>query len=131
MKFNSRYFSLFTLALLLPLIPSATPKVNACAIVDATTQVAIRGSREASEQTNDLTIGHDNNCFNNNLLGTNTQLGITSGKVRQSNRSSYFVDGGNSNTNGIKTPVVTVTPQTQIDIYSPAHDPTFLQHLRQ
>ncbi len=130
MKLNSRYLGLFTLALLLPLIPSTTPNVNACAIVDATTQVAIRGSREASEQTNEVTAEHDDNCFNNNLVGTNTQLGITSGKVRQSNRSSYFAGGGNSNTHGIKTPVVKVTPQTQVDIYSPAHDPTFLQHLR-
>ena len=131
MKFNLRYFSLLaSLAVLLPLIPSSTPKAEACAVVDATTQVAISGSREDSEQNNNVTTGHDGKCFNNNAVGTTTQVGITSGKVRQNSQSSYFVGGGDSNTSGIKTPVVEVTPQTQVDVYSPAHDPTFLEHLR-
>ena len=115
---------------LLPLLPNATSRVNACVIVDTTTQVAIRGSRTPAEQENQITTGSDDNCFNNTVVGNTTQLGISTGQVKQSNQGDYFVGGGDINNTGITTPTITVTPQTQVDVYSPAHDPNFLKDLR-
>lgn len=115
---------------LLPLLSYKTIPANACTIVDTTTQVAIRGSRTPAQQQNQITTGSDNNCFNNHVVGNTTQVGIGAGQIQQSNRGDYFVGGGNINQTGLTTPNITVTPQTQVDVYSPAHDPEFLNHLR-
>ena len=121
--------ALLSLTTLLPLLPSATLSVNACTIVDATTQVAIRGSRTPAQQENNITTESDDNCFNNTVVGNTTQLGISAGQVRQSNQGEYVVGGGDINNTGLTTPTIIVTPETQVDVYSPAHDPEFLNHL--
>lgn len=115
---------------LLPLIPGITPSANACTIVDTTAQVAIRGDRNTpAQQENDVTATADDNCFNNTVVGNTTQVGIGAGQIKQSNQGQYFVGGGEEETD-VTTPTVIVTPDTQVDVYSPAHDPQFLQHLR-
>ena len=56
--------ALLSLATLLPFVPSLTPQVNACAIVDTTTQVAIRGDRDTpAQQESSVTAAADDNCF--------------------------------------------------------------------
>jgi hypothetical protein len=92
-----------------------------CTIVDATTQVAIHGSRTPAQQDNNVTTSSDDNCFNNNIVGETTQVGVSPGQVVQSNTGEYFVGGGDANNTGLTTPNVTVTPQTQVDVYSPDH----------
>lgn len=129
MKFPWLSVSLFSLSALLPLVPSVTPSANACAMVDATTQVAIHGSRNPAQQKNDVTMGHDNNCFNNNIVNTTTQLGISPGEVQQTHEGNYFVGGGNVNKTGFTTPVIQVPVSTQVDVYSPAHDSQFLNNV--
>ena len=122
--------TLLSLTTLLPLFSTVTP-VNACTIVDATTQVAIRGDRNTpAQQENEVTAEADDNCFNNHVVGSTTQVGVGAGRIIQSNQGDYFVGGGNVNTTGLTTPTVIVTPDTQVDVYSPAHDPNFLKHLR-
>ncbi len=128
MRFSLLSLSLFSLSALLSLVPSFTPSANACAIVDATTQVAIRGSHNPSQQENAITMGHDDNCFNNNIVNTTTQLGISPGEIQQTHEGNYFVGGGDINNTGFTTPVIKVPVSTQVDVYSPAHDPTFLNN---
>jgi hypothetical protein len=128
MKFPLLSLSLFSLSAFLPLVPSLTPSANACAIVDATTQVAIHGSRNPAQQKNDVIMSHDDNCFNNNIISTTTQLGISPGEVQQTHEGNYFVGGGNLNDTGFTTPVIQVPVGTQVDVYSPAHDPEFLNN---
>lgn len=129
MKFTAP-LTLLSLTTLLPLFSSVTP-VNACTIVDTTTQVAIRGDRNlTAQQENEINAAADDNCFNNHIVGGTTQVGISPGQVIQSNQGDYFVGGGNLNNTGLTTPTVIVTPDTQVDVYSPAHDPNFLKHLR-
>lgn len=130
MKFSPLSLSLFSLsAAIVPFLPSATPSVSACAIVDATTQVAIHGSRTPAQQQNNIATGHDGNCLGNTVVGTTTQIGIGSGQIQQTHDGNYFVGGGNINDTGITSPVIEVPVQTQVDIYSPAHDPQFLNNL--
>lgn len=123
--------ALLSLTTLLPLLPSITPAANACTVVDATTQVAIRGDRNTpAQQGSNVTAEVDDNCFNNTAVGTNTQVGIGAGRVIQTSEGKYFLGGGEANDTSLTTPTVTVTPETQVDVYSPAHDPQFLNHLR-
>ncbi|MGL5795553.1 MAG: hypothetical protein ACRC06_14365 [Waterburya sp.] len=129
MKFSAP-LALLSVTTLLPLFPSLTPSVNACTVVAPTTQVAIHGSRTPAQQENSVTTGSDENCFNNNIVGETTQVGVSPGQVVQSNTGEYFVGGGDVNNTGLTTPNVTTTPTTQVDVYSPAHDPQFLNHLR-
>ena len=128
MKFKICSLGLFSLASLLTLMPTLTPGVNACAIVDATTQVGIYGS-EPGVQENNVNTGHDDNCLGNAAVGTNTQVGISPGQVNQSNEADYFVGGGGYNDTGVNSPVIEVTPDTQIQLHSPAHDRDFLNGL--
>jgi hypothetical protein len=127
MKFRFVSLSLFSLSALLPLTPSFTPEAKACLIYDVTTQVAIHGSQTPAQQDNNVATGSDDNCFNNVAGGTTTQVGIGAGEVQQSHDAQYFVGGGDQNNSGLTTPTITVTPTTQVDVYSPAHDPNFLK----
>ena len=123
--------ALLSVTTLLPLLPSITPAANACTVVDATTQVAIRGDRDTpAQQGSSVTAAVDDNCFNNTAVGTKTQVGIGAGQVIQNSDGQYFLGGGEANDTGLTTPTVIVTPTTQVDVYSPAHDPQFLKHLR-
>ena len=126
MKFRIYSLSLLSLTALLPLFPGMTPSANACAIVDATTQVAIHGSATPATQENNVNTGYDDNCLGNTAVGTTTQVGIGPGEVSQSHQGAYFVGGGDINNTGLTSPVIEVTPQTQIDIQSPAYDQQFL-----
>lgn len=128
MRFPLLSLSLFSLSAVLPLVPSATPSANACAIVDATTQVAIHGSRNPAQQENSVAMGHDDNCFNNNIVNTTTQLGVSPGEIQQTHEGNYFVGGGDINNTGFTTPIIQVPVSTQVDVYSPAHDPQFLNN---
>ena len=129
MKFNLFPLGLFSLATFLPLTPSFTPSANACAIVDATTQVAIHGSQTPAQQENNVNAGYDDNCFGNTVVGTTTQVGIGPGEIQQRHQGDYFVGGGNINNTGLTTPVIVVPVETQVDVYSPAHDRDFLNNL--
>lgn len=114
--------SLFSLAALFPMLPSATPSVNACAIVDATTQVALHSSPLPADQQNTVNTAHDGNCLGNAVVGTTTQFGIGSAPQQQINQSDYFVGGGDINNTGLTSPVIEVTPETQIDLQNSAYD---------
>jgi hypothetical protein len=127
MKFRFVSLSLLSFSALLPFTPSFTPAAKACLVYDVNTQVAIHGSQTPAQQENNVTTGSDDNCFNNVAGGTNTQVGIGAGEVQQNRDAEYFVGGGNQNNTGLTTPTITVTPSTQVDVYSPAHDPNFIK----
>lgn len=121
--------SLFPLAALLSILPSVTPSANACAIVDATTQVALHSSAIPANQQNTVNTGNDGNCLGNAAVGTTTQVGVGSAPQQQTNQSDYFVGGGDINNTGLTSPVIEVTPETQIDMQIPAYDQQFVDGL--
>jgi hypothetical protein len=122
MKFKICSLGLLSLASLLPLIPVLTPGVNACAVVDATTQVDIYGTQPGTQENN-VNGGHDGNCLGNAAVGTTTQVGIGQEGTDQTSESDYYVGGGEYNDTGLTSPYVEVTPETQIQLQSPAHNP--------
>lgn len=130
MKLSTHLLGLFSLTALLPLMPSLTPSVNACAVVAPSVQVAIRGSEKEAQQESQVNATHDNNCFNNNIVSPNVQIGESTGEVRQSYTGDFHVGGGEFNDTGLTTPVTVVDPHIGVDVYSPAHDPEFLNNLK-
>lgn len=126
MKFSIYSLGLFSVTALLPFIPGTTPSANACAIVDATTQVAIHGSDTPALQQNNVNSGFGENCLGNSAVGSTTQVGVGTNPPQQTSQSDYYVGGGDLNNTGLTSPNIEVTPQTQLDIKSPAYDPQFL-----
>jgi hypothetical protein len=121
--------SLFPLATLLSVLPTVTSAANSCAIVDATTQVALHSSATPANQQNTVNTGSDGNCLGNAAVGTTTQVGVGSAPQQQVNQSDYFVGGGDINNTGLTSPVIEVTPQTQIDMQIPTYDQQFVDGL--
>lgn len=119
MKKNKLYcLSLFSLAALFPLVPGATPSASACAIVDATTQVVLNTAPIPADQQNTVNTASDDNCLGNAAVGSTTQVGVGSAP-QQINQSDYFVGGGDINNTGVTSPLIEVTPETQIDVPIP------------
>ena len=120
-------FSLFSVSALLTLAPTSTPAAFAgCVMTDVAPQIAIHGSKNPAKQTNNVTMQSEGVCLGNTTTSTSTQLYIGPGDVEQTRNSSHFVGGGKDNGTGLSGPVISVPVEVPVDVYSPAHDPTFL-----
>jgi hypothetical protein len=119
--------SLLSLSALIPLL--TTPKVNACAMTDVVTQVAIHGSQQPATQSGNFNMGSDGNCLGSSVTGTTTQLYVGSDPVEQTYQGNQFVGGGEFNQTGVSSPVIQTPVYVPVDVYSPAHDPSFLNFL--
>lgn len=106
---------------LLPFSPGLTSSANACAVVDATTQVALHHSPTPADQQNTVNAASDDNCLGNAAVGTTTQVGIGDESQQQINQGDYFVGGGDINQYGVTSPYIEVTPETQIDMQIPGY----------
>lgn len=116
-----------TFASFLVIIPLTSQKVKAsCAMTDVSFQVAIRGSHTPAQQTNNVGMGVDGNCWGNATTNTSTQVYTGAGTVDQVRNSSHLVGGSPAQPYGITGPVVGTQINVPIDIYSPAHDPQFM-----
>jgi hypothetical protein len=95
-------------------------------MVDANTQVAIHGSQKPASQSNNVEMRNAQDCFGNVTVDTGTQFSSTPGEVQQSRNSTHEVGGSIENSHGLSGPVIKVPVSTQVDAYSPAHDPNFI-----
>lgn len=127
MKLNILSLGLFSLSTLLPLTPAITSQANAaCVMVDTNTQVAIHGSQKPASQSNNVEMQSAEDCFGNVTVSNGTQSSITPGEVQQSRNSTHYVGGGTENSHGLSGPTIRVPVSTQVDAYSPAHDPNVI-----
>ncbi|NBD31990.1 MAG: hypothetical protein GVY17_03195 [Cyanobacteria bacterium] len=127
MKISTLSLGLLSLPTLLSLTPVLTSQANAaCVMVDVNTQVAIRGSHNPASQGNDVDMANGENCFGNVTVDTGTQVSSTPGEVEQSRSSSHYVGGSADGSYGLNGPVIGVPVNTQVDTYSPAHDPNVI-----
>lgn len=127
MKLNILSLGLFSLSTLLPLTPAITSQADAaCVMVDANTQVAIHGSQNPASQSNQVEMRNAEDCFGNVTVDTGTQVSSTPGEVQQSRSSSHIVGGSTENSHGLSGPIIRVPVSTQVDAYSPAHDPSII-----
>jgi hypothetical protein len=124
-------FGLLSAAILLPLAPSFTSSASAqCVMLDVSNQLVIRGSQTPSTQTNHVDMNAPENCVGGSVTTTNAQTAVTPGTATQTRNSESTITNGAQNVPnlpGIGGPAIKIPVQTQIDIYSPALDPTFMK----
>ncbi|MER3434801.1 MAG: hypothetical protein C4288_15605 [Leptolyngbya sp. ERB_1_1] len=121
---------LLSAATLLPFAPSFTSAASAqCVMLDVSNQVAIRGSHTPSTQQNNVGMTATGECVGGAAVTTNAQTAVTPGTATQLRNSQLTVtDGlqGAPNVPGVGGPTIQIPVNTQVDVYSPALDPTFV-----
>lgn len=127
-------FKLLSLGLcsaLLPFLPSLTPTASAqCVMLDVSNQLAIHGSRQPSTQKNNVNMASTGDCLGGAAVTTNAQTAVTPGDATQiRNSSSTITNGiqGVPNVPGLGGPTIQIPVSTQVDVYSPAMDPSFMK----
>jgi hypothetical protein len=114
--------------LLTPIFVNNQSAYASCAMTDVSFQVAIRGSSIPAEQTNNVGMSTMGDCWGNATTNTSTQVYTGSGTVQQGRNSSHFVGGSQPLPYGITSPVIGTQISVPVDIYSPAHDPRFINN---
>ncbi|NJM67994.1 MAG: hypothetical protein HC851_21185 [Acaryochloris sp. RU_4_1] len=117
-------------ALLFGTLSWVSPASAQCVMTDVSTQVAIRGSRQPSQQENHVNMDSQGPCSGNAITQTSTQVYEGSGNARQIRNSRQTVKGQPDNGTGIDGPTIKVPVGVQVDVYSPAHDPDFMNRVR-
>ena len=130
---GSPFWILFTPSLLVPVTSISLPAEAACVMTDVSLQVAIHGSQTTANQSNQVFMGTGNQpCWGNTTTNTSVQLYVGSGNTSQQRTSSHFVNGNGASPlapYGIESPTIGTQISVPVDIYSPAHDPNFLESL--
>jgi hypothetical protein len=120
--------SLYAAAAVAPLLLMPPPARAACAMTDVSLQLSIHGSQSPTPQSNLVSMGSNDDCWGNTTTNTSTQLYVGSGAASQQRTSQQFVGGTQPSPLsqfGITNPVVRTQISVPIDVYSPAHDPSF------
>jgi hypothetical protein len=101
-----------------------------CVMTDVAVQTAIRGSRRPATQTNNVQMRADRSCSGNTSTSTSSQLYVGSDDRVIQRRTSVHDLSGSGNNRGIKGSNIAVPVHVKVDVYSPAHDPTFMNKVR-
>ncbi|WP_019500217.1 hypothetical protein [Pseudanabaena sp. PCC 6802] len=100
-----------------------------CVMTDVAVQTAIRGSRRPATQTNNVQMRADKSCFGNTSTSTSSQTYVGSDDRVIQQRSSVHDLSGSGNRRGIKGSNIAVPVYVNVDVYSPAHDPRFMNNI--
>jgi hypothetical protein len=132
MKLKLVQLSLLSLfSVMLAEIPGLISAASAqCVMTDVSVQTAIRGSRRPATQTNNVQMNADRSCSGNTSTHTNSQVYVGSDERVIQQRSSVHDLRGNGNSRGVKGSNIAVPVQVKVDVYSPAHDPNFMNRVR-
>jgi hypothetical protein len=118
------YYSLglLTLATLSTVVSGhITPASAQCVMNDTNIQVAINGSKQATDRSNQVRQNSTGSCVGNAVNSTNVQS-TTGGTDRasQQRQSTQQVNGGTSSPTGVNVPPVKLHQNVQIDVYNSA-----------
>lgn len=113
---------------LLPISPVFTHSATAqCVMTDVSVQVAVRGSRRPSRQSNNVDMQSQGRCSGNAITQVGTQVYTGSGRANQQRTSRQRINGGRGNGTGINGPTIKVPIGVQVDVYNPAYDRSFMK----
>ena len=127
MKITSNFFLLLATLLMSILLNGQTAHAG-CAMTDVSLQLAIRGASIPVQQNNNVEMQTMGNCWGNATTNTSSQVYTGSGTVKQGRNSSHLVGGSQPLPYGINSPVIRTQIGVPVDIYSPAHDSTFINN---
>ncbi len=132
MKLGILSLGLLSVSTLLPLTPSFTDSASACVQVAVGAQTRVSGEKNPKAGQNiNTTQANDGNCFNNNVISVDKQTSVGSQAAQQDIQTNQRVGGGNLNNTGMTTPDIRINVPVQTDVYSPAHDPKFMNEMMQ
>ena len=100
-----------------------------CTMTDVSLQVAVHGSQTPTQQNNQVWMGAQGPCWGNTTTNTATQVYVGSGSAQQERQSTHFIQGSPANPGGLSGPVIGTQIHVPVDVYSPAHDPSFMSPL--
>jgi len=111
--------------------PFLTPAASAqCVMLDVSNQIAIHGSRTPSTQENNVNMTSTGDCIGGAAVTTNAQTAVTHGDATQIRNSNSTITNGAQgvpNVPGLGGPTIRIPVNTQVDVYSPAMDPSFMK----
>jgi hypothetical protein len=125
-------FSLIFLAIsaFLPFMTSFnSPAAAQCVMIDVSNQLAMHGSHNPSDQTNNVNMNSQGPCVGGAIGTYNAQTAVSPGDVTQTRNSNSSISNGMTgvpNVPGIGGPTLMIPVETQIDLYNPALDPSFM-----
>jgi hypothetical protein len=124
--------SILALSALFPLAPAFSNKADAmCIMADVNVQLAIHGSQKPANQVNSSSMNANEDCTSGVSVTHNTQVGIAPGEVNQYRKNDSTINSPASeqfNLPGMSGPAIKIPVDVKVDVYSPAHDPTFLNN---
>ena len=122
MKFALFSLGLFSFSSFLTLASSFNQFVSAqCVIADVAVQVAVDGSEEPAQQSNEVEIMSDGPCTGNTSVNTSRQVHVGGmGEVRQERSSRHQIRGDGNSRTGVNGPTVAVPVEVQVDVDNPA-----------
>jgi hypothetical protein len=100
-----------------------------CVMTDVAVQTAIRGSRRPATQTNNVQMRADKSCSGNTSTSTSSQVYVGSDDRVIQQRTSVHDLSGNGNRRSGKGSNIAVPVHVKVDVYSPAHDPRFMNNV--
>lgn len=108
---------LLSVSTLLTLATTTTkPAFAVCTTTDVNVQVGI--SKDPAEQSNDVDVDRDEDCFGNNSTNSSTQVG-KGDRVRQSRRSEHRQGGGANDKLrelGVETPNIDTGVDVRVNV---------------
>ncbi len=116
MKFQFLSLTLFLVSTLFAVVPTTKPALAACTTTDVNVQVGV--SKEPAEQSNDVSVNREEDCFGNNSTHTSTQVG-NSDKVRQTRKSEHRQGAGGNNKLrelGVSTPNIDTGVDVRVNV---------------
>ena len=122
MKFALFSLGLFSFSSFLTLASSWSQSASAqCVMADVAIQVAVDGSEEPAQQSNQVEMLSDGPCTGNTSVSTSRQIHVGGeGEVRQERRSRHQLRGDDDSRTGVNGPTVAVPVEVQVDVYNPA-----------
>ncbi|NEQ45326.1 MAG: hypothetical protein F6K00_18035 [Leptolyngbya sp. SIOISBB] len=118
----NRFYLLWGVPLLLPLVGAVSPAIAQCVVADVAVQTAVTGSRQPTEQINEVDIEAEGACVGNTSVSTSRQVQVGgTGQVRQTRQSRHRIRGqASESASPVTGPTVAVPVEVQVDVYNPA-----------
>jgi hypothetical protein len=120
---------LLSLTALSILLPSGSAQA-VCIGTDISTQIALHGSQDGVDQSNDTTLYAEPGCFGSTTTSADTQVYTGSGENLSQERESQHYLGGTYDSNSYADPYLEGSTlffpvETQVEVYTPPYDPSF------
>lgn len=122
MKFALFSFGLFSFSSFLTFASAFNQVASAqCVMADVAVQVAVDGSEDPAQQSNDVEMRSDGPCRGNSSVGASRQIHVGgTGEVRQERRGRHQIRGDGDSRTGVDGPTVAIPVEVQVDVDNPA-----------